>query len=257
MEPINLAHDLLYQLKLHGIRENLGARVKQSLDQDISYEGFLNLLLHDEHSHRKAVRVKNLIKRASFRQHAHLEAFDFSISRGLDKKQIADLGTLRFLNDGLNLIISGPTGVGKSYLATAIGNHACRHSKSVIFFRLNTLIEKFSLERAKGTYLNMLKRLEAFDLMIIDDFGIKPLESRQYQDLFDLIDERSSEGKAFIITTQVPIENWGEIIDDPVICEAITDRLVSRSLKINMKGESYRGKRALKNKEELTKIEQM
>jgi len=256
MEPVNLVNDLLYQLRLNGIRESLGVRTKQALDQDISYEGYLNLLLHDESAHRKSLRVKSLIKRAAFKQNANLEAIDFSVSRGLDKKQIADLGTLRFLHDSINLIISGPTGVGKSFLATALGNHACRHGMSVAFFRLNALIEKFTLERAKGTYLNMLKRLAAFDLLILDDFGIKPLESRQYQDLFDLVDERG-DGKSIIVTTQVPTENWSEIIDDPVICEAITDRMVSRSIRLTMKGASYRGKRQHKSKDELTNIEQV
>ena len=113
MEPINLVNDLLYQLRLHGIRESLGSRLKQASDQQMGYEGYLNLILHYENSFRKNARVKTLIKRAVFKQHAQIEAIDFSTARGLDKTQIADLAELRFLRDGINLILSGPTGVGK------------------------------------------------------------------------------------------------------------------------------------------------
>lgn len=107
---------------------------------------------------------------------------------------------------------------------------------------MNNLVEHFLLARAKGTYLNLLKRLAACDLLILDDFGIKPLDPQQYQDLYDVLDERG-EDKSTLITTQVPIENWGEIIADPVTCEAVTDRLVSVAIKLEMKGASYRPKK--------------
>ena len=144
--------------------------------------------------------------------------------------------------DGTNVIIEGPTGVGKTYLASALGHAACRQGYSTLFYRMNALIEQTTLARAKGTYLNLVKRLAGADLLILDDFGIKPLAPQQYQDLYDILDERS-EGKATVVTTQLPAENWSEVIDDAVTCEAITDRLASRAVIIQMKGTSYRKKR--------------
>jgi|GEM_PF-4580698 DNA replication protein DnaC len=126
---------------------------------------------------------------------------------------------MRFIQSGQNIIISGPTGVGNSYLACALGNNICRNGFTAQFFRINTLIEKFSLERAKGTYLNFIKRLTSASVLILDDFGIKPLEPHSYQDLYD-------------------------VIDDPVTCEAITDRVTANSLQIKMSGASYRQKKS-------------
>ena len=239
MEPINLTDNLLTELKLSGIKVTVRQRLDEARREEVGHEGFLNLLLEDEKDFRKNTRIRRLIKRASFKKNATLEQLDYAYPRGLDKKVVKDLATCNFVRDGINIIVSGPTGVGKSYLATAVGNSACRNGITSIFFRMNTLVEQTMLARAKGTYLNFLKRITSFDLLVLDDFGIKPLDPQSFQDLYDIIDERC-ENKSTVITTQVPIENWGEVISDPVTCEAITDRLVSRAIKIQMKGDSYR-----------------
>ena len=239
MEPINLTDNLLTELKLSGIKVTVRQRLDEARREEVGHEGFLNLLLEDEKDFRKNTRIRRLIKRASFKKNATLEQLDYAYPRGLDKKVVKDLATCNFVRDGINIIVSGPTGVGKSYLATAVGNSACRNGITSIFFRMNTLVEQTMLARAKGTYLNFLKRITSFDLLVLDDFGIKPLDPQSFQDLYDIIDERC-ENKSTVITTQVPIENWGEVIGDPVTCEAITDRLVSRAIKIQMKGDSYR-----------------
>jgi len=242
MEVLRQTDDLLESLRLKGVRQGLAVRLKQAQSEQTGFEEFLNLVLHDEKEYRHNAKIKRLLKTAAFRQAASLESIDYSQKRGLDRKTIADLATGRFVDEGRNIMISGPTGVGKSFLATAFGNHVCRLGKSVTFFRMNSLIEKTHLERAKGTYLNLLRRLNSQDLIILDDFGIKPLEPTEFQDLYDMIDERGDD-KSLIITTQVPAENWSEIIPDPVTCEAITDRIVSQAIDIQMSGESYRQKR--------------
>jgi len=242
MEILDQTNGLLDGLKLSGAKAALKVRLKQAQDDPLSYETFLNTLLHDEKEHRKNARVARLLKKAAFRQNASLEGFDYSMPRGVSKQVVANLATGRFVLEGSNILISGPTGVGKSYMATAIGNHLCRLGRSVVFFRMNALIEKIHLERAKGNYLNLIKRLTSPDVIIIDDFGIKPLEPSEYQDFYDIIDERGEE-KSIILTTQLPPENWNEIIPDPITCEAVTDRIVSQSIKIQMAGQTYRQKR--------------
>lgn len=247
MEVLQVTDNLLAGLRFHGIRAGLSVRLKQAQSEQASYEQFLNLILHDEKTYRDTEKVRRLLSRAAFKQAASLEAIDYSGKRGLDKKLVSDLATGRFLSEGTNLIVSGPTGVGKSFFATAIGNNMCRLGKTVGFYRMNALVEKIHLERAKGTYLNFIKRISAFELLILDDFGIKPLEPQDYQDLYDIIDERGDE-KSLILTTQLPPENWAEVISDPVTCEAITDRVMAQSLTVVMKGESYRKRRKKNSK---------
>lgn len=244
----------LLELKLTGMRGTHLARAKQARERNLTCEDFFALLLQDELEYRRGARIERLLRRAAFRRTAALEELDLQQDRGLDKRQIKDLATCRFLDDGINIVILGPTGVGKTHLATAIGNAACRHGHSTLFFRMNTLIEQFVLAREKGTYLNLIKRLAACDLLIIDDLGIKPLDPRQFQDLYDVIDERGDD-KSTIVTTQLPIENWGEVIADPVSCEAISDRLSSVAIKIVMRGDSYRAKRGKKKLAQLDQTE--
>ena len=251
MKLIDQTENLLNELRLNGIKAELARRLRQAQDETLGHEDFLNLILCDEAQHRKDARIKRLLKNAAFRQSASAEGLDFASPRGLDKKQIMDLAGGRFIRDGLNVIILGPTGIGKTHLATAIGNAACRNGQAVAFYRMNALIEQTALARAKGTYLNLLRRLSATELLILDDFGIKPLAPQQYQDLYDILDERG-EGKSTILTSQVPVANWAEVIPDPVTCEAVTDRLASRAIIVQMRGGSYRKKHRLPDRSCLT-----
>jgi DNA replication protein DnaC len=241
MNPIDLTQNHLAELRLHGMRLSFANRLREAQNEGLGMEQFLASLLDDEVQYRKNARVARLVKCAGFRSQASCENIDFTAKRNLEKKLVQDLSTSRFIRDGLNVLIAGPCGVGKTHLATAIGNSACRNGYTTIFFRMNTLLEKLVLVRAQGAYLNFIKRVTSADLVVLDDFGIKPLSAQQLQDLYDILDERS-EGKATVITTQLPIANWPEVIPDLVTCEAITDRFVSRAIQVMMKGESYRKK---------------
>jgi DNA replication protein DnaC len=241
MQAINLLSNQLNELKLYGIKHNIDSRLKHAQQEETDFISFLSILFQDEINYKKTSRIKRLIKRAAFKQQASLEAFDLAIERGITKKQINEFSTCQFLRNGQNMVISGPTGVGKSYLSQAIGNHACRQGLSVMFFRMNALIEQTALARLKAQYLNFIRKLTSVDILVLDDFGIKPLQPQQFQDFYDVIDERG-EAKSLVMTTQVPVENWGEVIADPVTCEAITDRIVAGSVTLKMKGESYRPK---------------
>jgi DNA replication protein DnaC len=233
---------LLSDLKLSGILSQLPARLKQAQEETLSPEDCLNLLLHDELEHRKNTRIHRLLKTATLKPQSCLEGIDYSIARGIEKSQISDLSRCGFIKKGINILVLGPTGVGKSFLASALGNCACRSGHTTIFSRMNTLLEQSAFARLKGTYLSFVKKYSSCDLLILDDFGIKPLTAQQFQDLYDILDERSEE-KSTIVTSQVPPQNWNEVISDPITCEAITDRLISKGITIQMKGQSYRKKK--------------
>jgi DNA replication protein DnaC len=236
---LNLTDQYLTELSLKGVRENLSLRIKEALDGDLSYEELLNLILFDEVQHRKNQRRLKLLKSAGFKSQASLEGLTYEKVRNFDKKMIQEIASLRFIDESQNIVIFGATGVGKTYLATAIGNHTCRNGRPVLFYKMNILFEKIALARAEATYLYFLKKIHAADLLIIDDFGLRPLTDQQFQDLYDVLGERESE-KSTILTTQLPSENWNEVISDPLVCEAISDRLTSRAIKLNVKGPSKR-----------------
>jgi len=252
MSSVEVLTNQMIELRLAGMRDTYQLRSKQTREDNLTYDDFLGLLLQDELEYRRGAKIKRLLKRASFRQTASLEDLDLKVDRGLDKRQLKELAACRFIDDGINILIMGPTGVGKTHLATAIGNAACRRGYSTLFYRMNTLIEQMLLARAKGTYLNLLKRLATADLLIIDDMGIKPLEPPHFQDLYDVLDERGEE-KSTVVTTQLPPENWNEVIADPVACEAITDRLSAIAIKLVMQGASYRPKKAARKPATLDK----
>ena len=241
MNTINLTQSHLSDLKLHGIRLSYTNRLKEAQSEGHSLDQFLDSLLEDEIQYRKNARITRLVKYAGFRSPASCENIDFTAKRNLDKKLVQGLSTSQFVREGQNILITGPCGVGKTHLATALGNAACRNGYTTLFFRMNTLVERLAIVRAQATYLNFIKKVAAADLVVLDDFGIKALSLQQLQDLYDIMDERS-EGKSTILTTQLPIANWPEVIPDPVTCEAITDRFVSRAIQVTMVGESYRKK---------------
>lgn len=241
MNSIELTENHLATLKLHGIRGSIVDRLRHAREDQLGHEQFLALLLEDEVRYRKNARISRLIRNAGFRGAASCENVECGPRRNLEKRQLQDLSTCRFIREGQNVLIMGATGVGKTHLATALGNAACRNGLSTLFFRMNTLLERLIVVRAQGTYLNFLKKIAAADCVVLDDFGIKPLAPQQYQDLYDILDERA-EGRTTVVTTQLPVQNWSEVIGDPVTCEAITDRLATRAIHIVLKGDSYRKK---------------
>lgn len=217
--------------------------MKEGQEENWSYTDFLNGLLLDEIRYRAQKSSDGRLRRAKFRTHADFDHFDFSLKRSLTKAQVKELRELTFLKSHQNLLLIGPTGVGKTFLATAIGHQACVEGHSVLFEGMNFLIETIKLHRMSGTFLRLRKRLIDVDLLIIDDLGIKPLEGEMLQDLYDLLEERYLK-KSTIITSQLPLTNWKEVITDPVVFEAIVDR-VAHGYKIDITGDSYRKRRGV------------
>lgn len=240
---MDITNNQLHELRLWGVAKTLPIRLQESQQEKWSYTEFLNGLLLDEIRYRDQKSSEGRLRKAKFRTVADFDHFDFTLKRSLSKTQLKELRELSFMKSHQNLLLLGPTGVGKTFVATAIGHQACVEGYSVLFEGMNCLIETIKLHRMAGTYLRLRKKLIEVDLLIIDDLGIKPLEGEMVQDLYDLLEERYLK-KSTIITSQLPVSNWKEVITDTVVFEAIVDR-VAHGYKIEITGESYRKRRGV------------
>lgn len=230
-------------LKLLGMHECLDIRLTEATSNGWGHTELLTALVTDEKTYRDNKKTLQRIRQARFRTDACLERIETTGKRNLTQTQVRDLAQLKFITEPRNVIINGPTGVGKTYLASALGNHACRKGHTCIFTGINELIERITLARADGTFLRLRDRFIKTDLLILDDLGIKKLPPEVVQDLYDILEERY-QNKSTVITSQLPLENWKEVIDDPVALEAILDRLIHGAVKLQLQGESMRKKRA-------------
>jgi DNA replication protein DnaC len=245
MSVINLQQQM-QELNLIGMMQVLETDLTMANKQDWSHEEFLSKLLQSEKSHRDEKFIDKKIKGAHFKRNAHLEEFDMTVKRGVTKSILQELMSLRFLEHGKPVVFVGQTGMGKSYLAEAVGRYVCSHKKTVLFKESTELFLMINESRRLNRYLSTRKRLTSFDVLIIDDFGMRKLNSTEAQDLKELLEIRSI-SKSTFFTTQLPINHWNEVIEDIVILEAIVDLVQHAAVKIEMKGEiTYREIRAKK-----------
>ena len=229
-------------MKLYGMLKTLDLRLSESVSQNWGTADFLSALITDEKSYRSMAQINRRLKSAGFRTQSTFETLDYTAKRTLTKSQVKDLMQLQFIKvSPQNLMIVGPTGVGKTFLATAIGNHACRHGHTTIFMGVSVFIERMMMARSDGTYLRLRDRLIKTDLLIIDDIGLKKLPALIVQDLHDLLEERQE--KCTLITSQLPLKNWSEIIDDELALDTVVDKLKHGSLHMILEGDSYRKKK--------------
>ncbi len=230
----------LKDLRLYGILKTIDYRIQEATSQNWNASELASVLVTDELNYRKSKSEEYRVKRAKFRIDADFAHFDYTASRGLTKSQVLEMESLSFMDSHLPVILLGPTGVGKTYLASAIGFTACKKGKTTLFLGMNYLSEKIALARASGEYLKLRDQLIKVDLLIIDDLGIKGLDVNVAQDLYDVLEERYRK-KSTIVTTQLPLKNWKEVITDKVVLEAIMDRLI-HGLILEFRGDSYRKK---------------
>lgn len=237
---MQLLQQHLTQLKLSGVKQALEQQMTQpNTYKELSFNERLLMLLEHELNGRKQRRIERLVKQAKFRLRASIEQIDYQASRQLKPQHIRTLIDGEWLTQKQNLIITGATGCGKTYLACALGHHYCKQGQTVLYYRLKGLLEDMYLAQAQGLYRKLLNRLTQCHILVIDDWGLEPLSSNQRSDLLELIDTRYNE-RSTIIATQIPIESWYEVIGESNHADAILDRIIHSSNKIELAGESMR-----------------
>lgn len=232
---------LAHELRLFGVLESLEQRAAEALSVSHHPLEYLRLILEDEKQKRLDRNARILNNRAKFRSDANLEEWDHSHERDFSKAQFRDVSMLGFYHNKENLIIVGSTGAGKTHLAIALGKKLCCENIGVQFFSMNLLFEECQAEKAAGRYLNLVRRLKQVAVLILDDFGLRNYTHEEASTLLDLLEERYQKGSV-VVTSQVDPLGWSKLFEDPVIAEAITDRLTKPSKKITFKGPSYRDK---------------
>lgn len=234
-------HSLAYQLRLFGIQAQSATRATEAASKGLQPLEFLLLLLQDEELRRKDRLAKSLVTRAKFRTQVDLVDWDQSFDRGITKQKLKDLSQLGFFHSKEHLLLIGKTGEGKTHLAISLGRKLCQESLSVHFLPVNLLFEEVLAARASGKYLGYLKKLRQTQVLILDDFALRGYSHDEASVLVDILEDRSKKGPV-IVTSQVEPEGWFKLFEDPVIAEAIVDRLKFPAQKITLKGGSYREK---------------
>lgn len=231
--------------KLKGMRLGAMARLHQSYLERNRFEGltcdeYLALLTDHQWEDRENNKINRLLKQASFRQTATIADISYTAERNLDRNTFARLATLDFITRKENIIICGSSGTGKSYLSQALGHQACLSGKRTIYAVTARLFKKLKISRVDGTYLKELEKLTRAELLILDDFGLQAFDNQDRETLMDIIDDRHAK-KSTILSSQIPVSEWYEIIGgEGTIADAILDRIVNSSHRIDLKGESMR-----------------
>jgi len=229
----------LYAMKLNGMADAFKEQLLQPDLYDLPFEERFTLLVDRQWTWKEDRRMKRLLKNAKLKINGCIEDIDFKTPRGIDKSVILRLANGDWIKRTQNIIITGPTGVGKTYLACAIANRACRMGYSAFYIRAPRLFQELAIARGDGSYPKIIKKLLKTNVLVIDDLGLAPMSATERRDLLEVIEDRHGLAST-IVATQLPITSWHENIRDPTIADAILDRLIHNAHKINLKGESMR-----------------
>jgi DNA replication protein DnaC len=234
----------LESLRLHGMAQALQRQQDVADIHTLSFEDRLGLMIEHETAVRASVQLTSRLRHASLRQSASVADIDFRRSRGLSKSMIMSLAGGQWISQHQNILITGATGVGKSFLACALAHSACLNGYTARYYRLSRLLEQMHLARADGTFLRVLKKIARTDLLVIDDWGLAWLSHQQQTDILELLDDRHRQ-RSTMITSQLPVDAWHQSMADPTLADAILDRLVHTSHTIKLTGESMRKRTAV------------
>jgi DNA replication protein DnaC len=240
--------DQLDALGLKDMRKALETQTESLGRSERTFEERLSELLEFERVARDERRLKERLRKAGLRQNVRLEELDAASARGIDRQNLEFLARGTWVKDKRNLILTGPCGVGKTFLACALAHRACDLGFNARYCRLPRLLHQIEIARAAGNYAGQLTSFAKIDLLVIDDWGIAPLEPQAKRDLLEILDDRYQK-RSTLIAAQLPLENWHDWIADPTLADAILDRLVHNAYRIALKGESQRKTRGLQNEE--------
>lgn len=229
----------LREMGLDGMAEGLAEQARKPDLSGLTFEERLGMLVDREEDHRRNRRLKRLLRTARLRLSGCLEDIDYRTPRGLDRGLLRHLAGSEWLSRGQNVLITGPTGAGKTFLACALGNAACRQGFSTLYARVPRLLAELALAKGDGSYPRRMNQLARTQLLILDDWGIAPLSMTETRDLLEVIEDRSQRCST-VVASQAPLEHWHTLIADPALADAILDRLVHHAHRIEMKGESMR-----------------
>ena len=231
----------LKQLRLQGMSNRWNALMETRQDHELSLHEGLEVLLQAEQEDRANRRFERLKRTAKFRYSATIEELGFEANRVLNKSQITQLATGEYITKGESVLITGATGCGKSFIASALGHRACSRGTKVLYFNTQKLLIKTKMARIDGSVFKLFERIAKAGLLILDDFGLSNLDKKQQMDLMEIIEDRHSKSST-IIASQLPVASWYDVIGEATIADAILDRLVHTSHRIELKGESLRKK---------------
>jgi DNA replication protein DnaC len=233
--------DQLQQLGLAGMARAFTELEANPSSVELSHAEWLALLLDREATERHDRRLRARLRYARLRHQAVVEDVDYRAPRGLDRTLFQNLAGGRWIDEANNLVIEGPTGVGKSWLACALGHKACRDNRSVLYQRIPKMFADLALARGDGRYPRLMRALGGVKLLILDDWGLEPLGPEQRRDLLEIVEERYGRG-ATLITSQIPVDRWHDLIGEPTLADAILDRIVHNAHRLQLRGESLRKK---------------
>lgn len=229
----------LHQLNLYAMAEALVEQSTLPQMQELPFEDRLALLLVRELCARDDRRLKRLLKLAKLKLNAAIEDLDYRSSRGLDRGKMAALIPCSWIRQGQNLLVTGATGTGKTWIACALGHQACRQGLGVRYLRLPRFLEDLQIRHGDGSFGRYLNAIAKVDLLILDDWGLAPMSGENARDLLDIIDDRVGQ-RATLITSQLPVSHWHEILGEPTVADAVLDRLLQSAHRLELKGDSLR-----------------
>lgn len=230
-------------MRMLGMHDAFKLSLETKQHQQLASDELIHLLIEAEYEDRQNRKIHRYLKAARFRYQSSMEEVDFSSPRGLDKNQLLRLASCQFLEKQENIIITGPTGVGKSYLASALGHQGCMKGYKVLYYNSAKLFTQLKMSRADGSYVKFINRLEKQDLLILDDFGLHPLDEENRLMLLEVIEDRHGR-RSTMVTSQLPVIKWYELFQAQTIADAVLDRIVHTAHRIELKGESLRKKKS-------------